>query len=466
MRAVDGPNIRLPDLPQDDPSANAESIGDLSLVHRDDLNRELRRHISNYEISVGFIRDPITRERLDLQQQFVNLAFVSGSNKDELIDKQEDFDKSKAHEVSVRRLNSIRAVAAAVMLKRRVKSASTSAERIVKNLMHILDPHAAAEKKKIMVLGAAASGKSCLLRRFTVHAATLWSGGDDAVVPLLIPLIELARLMSRKNLTDENDLLLEFIKTKYSPKRTDALLDRRMKHRLLLILDGLDEAGYHKPEVERWIGSLSDEMVVVSSRISGFNREVFSSFTFVRIKPLSAELQEKVVAQRLSNYSNELIHYVQHEIRKPTFLEMAANPLMLSLLISIMRRQFMSSHAEEGGGGGTQQVMTRCELYRLAVDLMLHKQSSIKHRMRRDANSVVLEEELALLSGPVCYEILERMAVATHSKKMRAINLDEMVPDVLDSLDDAGKEEEYQRCFSALNSNTKRGAVALLTCLA
>lgn len=352
--------------------------------------------------------------------------------------------------------------------------------------------------RKVVVLGAAATGKSCLMRRVLVTCAEKLSDGDGALVPVMILLIDLGRLMSKKKLTEKDDLFLEHVKTVHGENSARFKMLKRCweKRRVLLLLDGLDEAGNQKQAIERWISQTlaknEEQRLVVSSRHTCFDEDVFAAFKFVLIMPLSQRMQIEVVKRRLGERREgpAVVAYVQRLLHeRHEYAEMAQNALMLSLLISVLSQQFSNRRSsgiaakEDDGAERRRQGMTRAQLYALATKLMLHKSSSNKVLMRRDVHSVAVARELALLATDECRELLEQLAIDTHRRNERDIrskNMVHTVQRVIDSTtanlahDDTTAEQDAQDLkkgdlftdiLSALNLHVRKGRVALFVCL-
>ena len=143
---------------------------------------------------------------------------------------------------------------------------------------------------QVVVLGAAASGKSCLLKRVLVMAADSHQGHPDDLVPVLILLIDLGRLMTKHTLTSEDNLIEWYLRDSYGSHsgRYKMLAQAMDGGRLLLLLDGLDEAGEQKDAIEAYIRERlahDSQRLLVSSRHSGFKDSVFSQFKFIQVRP-------------------------------------------------------------------------------------------------------------------------------------------------------------------------------------
>ena len=183
-------------------------------------------------------------------------------------------------------------------------------------------------------------------------------------VPILILLIDLSREMTRQKWDPQEDIVVKYLEHVYgADSRRCKMLCRMLNEgdRALLILDGLDEAGTQKARIEAYI---RDEIVakrkchlIVSSRNTGFEEASFRDFEFLQLAPLTPKMQQDVVKKRVKDQAK--LTKISEAIKRPEYSEMARNPLMLSLLISVL--------------GKLEHVasVTRAKLYDEAVGLMV-----------------------------------------------------------------------------------------------
>ncbi|KAG2392248.1 hypothetical protein C9374_012500 [Naegleria lovaniensis] len=194
---------------------------------------------------------------------------------------------------------------------------------------------------KYLILGSAASGKTCMMKLLCYKAAqkaaknSSDSNAND-LIPLLVPLA---------NISFDDDSIPFKIKCirasadtfnkglKYPSNVERFLLNVWQCGRLLLLLDGLDEGGDHRSKLEKLICKMNFRElggIITTSRVSGFEQEeanvLFESFKLARIKPLSQNAQKQIAMRR--------------GIKDPRFFqalqkykELAKIPLLLSLMI-------------------------------------------------------------------------------------------------------------------------------------
>ena len=414
----------------------------------------------------SFIVDPVTRDQLNLMRQCISVKVVEGRDKAELLrEKHKIDDKMDALVLRYRQVGVRDDGTTAVRgFFEESELAGTNLTAELSNLaeaLKILMPSVDVEDKKVVVLGAAGSGKSCLMRRLLVTSAEkIGEHCASDFVPVLILLIDLGRLMSKQKLRPEkHDLFLEHVKSVHGEHsaRFKMLARCWAERRVLLLLDGLDEAGDQKAAIEKWIAQTlardPDQRLVVSSRQSGFDEAVFEDFKFVLIMPLSQETQEQVVSLRLRDSGGPgAVAFVQRQLKREAYLEMAKNSLMLSLLIAVLGQSYAKSQADADADAdadaekheGGEAIITRTQLFGIAFELMLHKNSSNKVKMRRDIQSVIVEKELSLLASMACTRLLEQLAIDTHHAESRDIQSKDALRSLV-TLQDAPEQDTARR---------------------
>ena len=119
-----------------------------------------------------------------------------------------------------------------------------------------------------------------------------------------------------------------------------------MARRALVLLDGIDEGGKARDEIERHVTEVlapQGHVMLVTSRPAGLKEERFRQhFERVQLEPLSDEQQGEVIAKRLGQGEHsEFLEYLRNPERVPldnaTKQRVTGNPLMLSMVISIFQ---------------------------------------------------------------------------------------------------------------------------------
>eukprot|EP01048_Picozoa_sp_COSAG05_P002564 COSAG05_NODE_106_length_18750_cov_677.083105_20_plen_204_part_00 len=162
-----------------------------------------------------------------------------------------------------------------------------------------------------------------------------------------------------------NDLLLEYIcakdhgNLKVSPQFLQ-LAERLDRGDLVLIFDGMDEAGKQLERISVYIGQFLCNnyrgRMIFSSRESLFDEKHFASsrWTILQIQPLTQDMQDDVVRRRFGNAEQAESFLVQQKA-SDNLLTMGTNPLLLALQIGVFKMR------EE------QLPERRTELYRIGT---------------------------------------------------------------------------------------------------
>eukprot|EP00966_Prymnesium_polylepis_P267325 6175605-Prymnesium_polylepis.1 len=106
--------------------------------------------------------------------------------------------------------------------------------------------------------------------------------------------------------------------------------------RTLLLLDGLDEGGLHREQIERHVTEVlapQGHVMIITSRPAGLQKTRFAGFQQLSLSPLSFDQQKTAVQQRLGvELSEALMPYLESVPRDAdTGQRITANPLMLSM---------------------------------------------------------------------------------------------------------------------------------------
>jgi len=168
-----------------------------------------------------------------------------------------------------------------------------------------------------------------------------------------------------------------------------------MARRALLLLDGLDEAGAKRAEIEQHIVEVlapQGHVILCTSRPAGVDEARFSGFRLLKLAPLTEAQQEQALLQRLGNAADvrQLMTFVE---RMPTSTDLAAttmqhrvtaNPLMLSMVASVFEIR-----------KGLGMPKTVAELYAFASDAMLARGGGVTAEVRTLLEAVFFEAHVA-----------------------------------------------------------------------
>lgn len=210
------------------------------------------------------------------------------------------------------------------------------------------------------------------------------------------------------------------------------LLQRQalISRRALILLDGIDEGGAKRDEIERHIVQVlakQGHAMVVTSRLDGLNVQLFQEqFEHLKLKPLTDAQQQQLIERRLASErgrAEDLLGYLRTRVPldTETGMRMTGNPLMLSMIISLFESM-----------DGSAMPDTLSELYTQASEAMLSRIDSGDGKESGAASSV-----------PHLTSLLEAIFFRAHSAKRRLIEeqhvdaaaLELGAPDELASID-------------------------------
>ena len=206
-----------------------------------------------------------------------------------------------------------------------------------------------------------------------------------------------------------------------------------LARRTLLLLDGLDEGGQVRAQIERHVSevlALQGHVMLVTSRPAGVREELFSRhFHRIVLRPLSDAQQKQVIEQRIdAEYVDELMAYVNERVPRDveTGIRVTGNPLMLSMVVSIFESRVVASKLLQSRIS-TQMPKTIAELYQVASATMLQR---VDRKERGAAVSVA--------AAPNLRKLLEATFFQAHTAQRRIIDDEQLEAAALD-LHDPGK---------------------------
>ena len=160
--------------------------------------------------------------------------------------------------------------------------------------------------------------------------------------------------------------------------------------RALLLLDGLDEGGASRVQIERHVAEVlapQGHVLLATSRPAGVQQQLFAQFIRLGLSPLTEDQQRQVIEQRLGDSgAAQLLAYVGERLPLDTDTgeRVTSNPLMLSMVMSVfeLRRDL-----------GMPSTVTG--LYAVASDAMLARGGSDGPRVRRLLQAIFFEAHAA-----------------------------------------------------------------------
>eukprot|EP01048_Picozoa_sp_COSAG05_P013564 COSAG05_NODE_1458_length_4828_cov_2.893001_1_plen_974_part_00 len=211
-------------------------------------------------------------------------------------------------------------------------------------------PRGLLSARSILLTGPAACGKSTLTKQYAhVIARDHISRTAALVVPYRVAIIDLAKTIDLHDLTATDDILGAHIDQ--DPDLAPLLKGARAEHRLVVILDGIDESGTLSSVLEPYIADkLSREVFLcLTGRENGISegaRNKFKRFEHLRVQPLTPVQQETIIRGRFDakpvedTSVDERVNAFMDQLQRCNFVgedaeaTMASSPLLLNLMLS------------------------------------------------------------------------------------------------------------------------------------
>jgi hypothetical protein len=241
----------------------------------------------------------------------------------------------------------------------------------------------------VLLTGKAASGKSTFTKQYAYDTARVsLDEGSIRQVTLKVTVIDFAQVIEEAkkkepNLNADDDLLGLYLS---SSKCTDdeshrqLLRDMHRGRRLVLLLDGMDEAGKCRELIEAYVSCrlVTEVRLCVTARPQGIAKktQLFDPFFVgVEVCDLNEDQQASIVRGRFeakpmegADTPSRIQSFKEQVGENGSFRELAKNPLLLNLMVSV----FMQ-YERDGKGGGFGQ--NRTEIYKSATNGLLEKHS-------------------------------------------------------------------------------------------
>ncbi len=328
----------------------------------------------------AFILDLFSGQQLSTRTQMASLRYREKERAEQMLSNDQDVD-SEMHQ---------RARKASTM------QSSTHSVQATKILHEMFgrDDRANVRLRRylLLILGPAASGKTTLLKTFMMETAHRYPD----FVPILIPVIDITPVLSTCNHNEGESVVAAFIQRKY-PQHIHLLLQMMLMRRAVFLIDGIDESGTHRKAVEEFVTIElleAGHKTIITSRHSGFSSDAFKQCRLVELLPLSMEQQAEMVRTRVpddSGAGRRRKRLVQ-ELQSKTFEEIASNPLMLSMMISV--------YVDEG----YKLISNRSELYETALRTLMGRSDKGRAGLDRASQAKLFEH-------------LQKLASRSHRRK-------------------------------------------------
>lgn len=244
-------------------------------------------------------------------------------------------------------------------------------------------------KSPACCLLAQAGGKTSLISQVVMRVLQL--GAKLVPIPIKVQELQRSLLKSREAFTTAWNWIDTYLRLQHNEAVYGMLRQAMMSRRALIILDGLDEGGVMRKEIERHVSEVlapQGFVMLITSRPVGIDEERFLSFQRLSLAPLTTLQQEQAIMQRVGEGAGHelLFAYLRNKvpIDTETKLRVTANPLMLSMVVSIfeIRR-------------GVGMPRTVAELYANASDAMLALGGAAVDKLRKLLQCIFFEAHVA-----------------------------------------------------------------------
>jgi len=214
--------------------------------------------------------------------------------------------------------------------------------------------------RRFVILGVPGSGKSTLLRYLTLafcqNQFRNWLHLEEPYFPILVEIRKFDRSLLESRRPDYNvyDYLYDSVRADYHMSLPQGFFEKHLQEgKALLLFDGLDEVADDarrleiRDKIHTFVNGLPPEhLVFITSRIAGYSRTHFrvERYRHFTLLDFNDEEQEEFIKKwyraRLDN-EGEIETQKQDLLQalkpKPNIKELAANPLLLTIIAVIHR---------------------------------------------------------------------------------------------------------------------------------
>jgi hypothetical protein len=205
-----------------------------------------------------------------------------------------------------------------VSIKHKTDSFWTGTSTVADIAERMIDP--TMNPRPAVIIASAGTGKTWMMTQlvYLIASASQKSSKSDQFIPLLLPVQDISKLLLQNSTACAIHFVEYFIRHKYSksqPRWCQVLLQAFRMKKLILVIDGMDEAAGQTELIENFI---FNELVchrhrfVVTSRPEGVKDErVYekSFFVVLNLNPLTVEDQDRIIDQQLKG--NEFFSNLQ-----------------------------------------------------------------------------------------------------------------------------------------------------------
>ncbi|KAH8072652.1 hypothetical protein JL721_3295 [Aureococcus anophagefferens] len=324
------------------------------------LEDERSRYRASAQLDHGTIVNPITGEDLDIMQQCVSLRLEARDC--ELADAEafDDVLSAFAEEVALN-----------ARVWARVADAPPAEARVIRvngDGTFDVKPNGASSKtlrdvrrrdleaEPLLVVGDPAGGKTTFAKQLLTW--TMREPRHAYLIPCLVRVCDVVRVFAPETARPAAPLAWAYLRQTCAEARWRFFDKARQERRLLLILDGVDEAGALEREIRDEYAR--HPLVVTSREMKALEGPAYARFRRVRVLQLDQGQIEAIARKRLGD-DGQFETFLGQLRLNAALQRMAANPLLLSVTLSVFQ------------GEGLAGDLNRGLVYRTALTSMLDK---------------------------------------------------------------------------------------------
>jgi serine/threonine protein kinase/energy-coupling factor transporter ATP-binding protein EcfA2 len=334
----------------------------------------MERAMKAYKIELiekhASIIDTFSGQKLSTRTQTATLEYHEAAHAARVLNKNHDLDSLEYQHA-----------------RRAAKVVSAKHQQTRLNVTSILDRMCSIgterEVELVLIIGPAASGKTTLLKTLIMTVVNQYGH----LVPILIPIIEVVPVLGECDRKIGESVVAAFLQHRY-PQHVHLLLQMIHMHRVVFLIDGIDESGSSREAIEDFVlVELLERQhkTIITSRHSGFSSKAFKQCQLVELLPLSVEQQSQMVRTRVPVV--EQAEQLVQELGCGAFKEISSNPLMLTMMISI----YLNNNCK--------LISNRSELYEKALRTIVSRADKSRTGVDVSAQDDLFEHLQRLASG-------------------------------------------------------------------
>ena len=192
---------------------------------------------------------------------------------------------------------------------------------------HLSGTHHTDAPSALLLTAPPAAGKTTMISQAVMLALDRESGGEDGdseFVPIVLKVqrLQLKLLEEKEAFANSWNWFDTLMRLDNPPNVYRFLRQAMMSRRALLLLDGLDEGGTNKNEIERHVTEVlapQGHVILCTSRPAGIDESKYAGFRRLELAPLTEAQQQEALEQRLGpERAAALLPYLESHVPTET----------------------------------------------------------------------------------------------------------------------------------------------------